>query len=227
MVPKQARVFLAETLGTFMFFFAGYFALAGSTTMGSGSVPHIVISLGFGLGLLAALFAFGEISGGHFNPAVSLAMWLSRRLSLKELISYWIAQVVGGIGAGVFVFWITNRLVVKGTTTQPGNGISVTTALLVEVLLTAIFVVVILEASQKGLVGFIAIPLTLVVVHLVGVPLTGASVNPARSLGSALVGGNWHAFWIYVAGPALGAVVAWLVHTVVIRGEKPGMPKTA
>jgi glycerol uptake facilitator-like aquaporin len=93
--------------------------------------------------------------------------------------------------------------------------------------LTGIFIAVILQASQKGAIGLVAIPLTLVVVHLAGIPFSGASVNPARSLGSALVGGNWHAYWIYIAGPAIGAVGAWLVHTLVVKGEMPSAPATS
>lgn len=227
MVPKQARTFLAEALGTLMLLFGGGMTIAAVGWMGEGSVAHVAIAFGFGLALLAGLFAFADVSGGHFNPAVSLAMWLSKRMSLKEMLSYWVAQVLGGIAGAVLIYWITNRSVVKGTTTLPGAGISDATALLVEILLTAFFIIVILQASQKGSIGLVAIPLTLVIVHLGGIPFSGASVNPARSLGSVIIGGEWSAFWVYIAGPLIGAVIAWLVHTVVVKGEKPGVPETA
>ena len=227
MVPQQARTFLAEALGTFMLVFGGCMTVVAASHWSGGTVPHIVISLGFGLSLLAGLFAFAEISGGHFNPAVSLAMWLSRRMSIVEMGTYWVAQAIGGIGAGVFIYWITDRNMVKATTTLPGAGISQGTAFLVEALLTGFFLVVILQASQKGSIGLVAIPLTLVVIHLGAIPISGASVNPARSLGSALIGGNWHAFWVYLAGPAVGAVGAWIVHTLVVKGELPSAPDTA
>jgi len=223
-IPQQARAFFAEVLGTFTLVFGGCLTIAASTNMGDGSIPHIAIAFGFGLALLAGLFAFADVSGGHFNPAVSLAMWLSKRMSLKDMVSYWGAQAIGGIAGCVILYWITDRATVKGTTTLPGL-VSTGSALIVEAVLTGIFIAVILSASEKGTVGIIAIPLTLVIVHLAGIPFSGASVNPARSLGSALIGGNWHAFWIYLAGPAIGAVLAWLAHTVVIKGEKPGIPQ--
>lgn len=228
MLPRQVRIFLAEVLGTFMLVWGGTFAISAVLRMGAGgTVPHLAIAFGFGLSLLAGLFAFAQVSGGHFNPAVSLAMCLARRIKPAELISYWAAQAIGAIGGAVFLYWITNRAIVKATVTQPGAGTSQWTALLVEVLLTAFFVVVILEASQMDSIGIIAIPLTLVAVHLAGIPFSGASVNPARSLGPALVGGNWHAFWVYVAGPAIGAVVAWGLHTLIVEGERTGAAPAA
>ena len=227
MVPKQARQFLAEALGTFVLVFGGCLTVAAVGKFGGGSVPHIAIALGFGLALLGGLFAFADVSGGHYNPAVSLAMHLSGRMSIVDMVTYWVAQAIGGIGGGVILYVITNRATVKGTTTLPGAGISQGTAFLVEALLTGIFIVVILQASQKGSIGLVAIPLTLVIVHLAGIPFSGASVNPARSLGSALVGGNWHAFWVYLAGPAVGAIGAWLVHTVVVKGETPSVPSAS
>lgn len=227
MIPKQARTLLAEALGAFMLIFGGTLTIAGTGVIDSGPIAHLVIALAFGLSLLAGLLVFAEISGGHFNPAVSLAMWLSKRLSTKDLIGYWVAQFVGGIGAGVFLYWITSRAVVKSTVSQPGPGTSVGTALLVEALLTALFILVILKASEMGHVGLVGIALTLAVVHLAGIPFTGASVNPARTLGPALIGGQWHALWIYFAGPAIGAVIAWVVHTVVVKGEMPKAPKLA
>ena len=228
MIPQQVRTLLAEAIGTFMLVFGGTLTVAAvGMTSGGFSVPHLVIALAFGLSLLAGLFTFGDISGGHFNPAVSLAMWLSKRLSLTDMIGYWVAQFIGGIGASVFLYWITNRLVVKGGVNQPGAGTSVGTALLVEALLTAFFILVILKASQSGHVGLIAIALTLVLIHLAGIPFSGASVNPARTFGPALVGGQWHAIWIYFAGPAIGAVVAWLVSTLVLEGKMPKAPSVA
>ena len=227
MIPKQARILLAEVLGAFMLIFGGTLTIAASAIVGSGAVGHLVIALAFGLSLLAGLLVFAEITGGHFNPAVSLGMWLSRRLSTKDLIGYWAAQFIGGIGAAVFVYWITTRAVVKGTVNQPGPGTSVGTALIVEALLTAIFVLVCLKASEMGHAGLVGIALTLAVVHLAGIPFTGASVNPARTFGPALIGGQWHAIWIYFAGPAIGALIASLVYTVVVKGEKPKAPKLA
>ena len=149
MIPQKARAFFAEVLGTFTLVFGGCLTIAASTNMGDGSIPHIAIAFGFGLALLAGLFAFADVSGGHFNPAVSLAMWLSKRMSLKDMVSYWGAQAIGGIAGGVILYWITDRATVKGTTTLPGL-VSTGSALIVEAVLTGIFIAVILSASEKG-----------------------------------------------------------------------------
>jgi aquaporin Z len=212
--------FAAELLGTFILVFGGSAAIvsAGLTT----SPVLIVAALAFGLALLAGLYAFGEVSGGHFNPAVSLAMFLDKRLSSNDLIAYWVVQFAGGILAAIALWIVSSRDDVAATTTVPGvfgNG----SAFLMELVFTAIFVGVILQASVSGRFGgsaLLAIPLALVAVHLAAIPFSGASVNPARTFGPDLVGGEWDGIWIYLIAPPLGAILAVVIHRSVSGGAR-------
>jgi aquaporin Z len=210
--------FAAELLGTFVLVFGGTTAVVASGL--SGSPVLIVASLAFGLALLAGLYAFGEVSGGHYNPAVSLAMFVAGRLPSGDLVSYWIAQFAGGILAAIMLWIATDREAVGETVTVPGvwgNG----TAFLMELLFTAIFVLVILRASESELFGrtaLLAIPLALVVVQLAAIPFSGASVNPARTFGPDLIAWDWDGIWIYLIATPLGALIAVAVYRFVHGG---------
>ena len=213
----DTQKFAAELLGTFVLVFGGTTAIIAAAGSGLGLVA---IAFAFGLALLAGLYAFGEISGGHYNPAVSLAMFLDGRLASAELVRYWIAQFAGAILASLALLVATSRLAVKATATVPGFEGS-GTAFLMEVLFTAIFVLVILQASVSDRFGssaLVAIPLTLVTVHLAAIPFSGASVNPARTLGPDLVGWRWTGIWIYLIAPPLGAVIAVAIHKYLRSG---------
>jgi aquaporin Z len=213
----DTQKFAAELLGTFVLVFGGTTAIIAATGSGLGLV---VIAFAFGLALLAGLYAFGEISGGHYNPAVSLAMFLDNRLSSADLVRYWIAQFGGAILGSLVLLIATSRLAVKATATVPGFQGS-GTAFLMEVVFTAIFVLVILQASVSDRFGssaLVAIPLTLVTVHLAAIPFSGASVNPARTFGPDLVGWRWTGIWIYLIGPPLGAVIAVAIHKFLRTG---------
>jgi aquaporin Z len=180
----------------------------------------LVAAFAFGLALLAGLYAFGEVSGGHFNPAVSLAFFLDRRLSAPDLVGYWVAQFLGGILAALILLLATTQDDVAATATTPSSD---GTAFVIEVTLTAIFVLVILQASRSerfGSSALVAIPLTLVTVHLAAIPFSGSSVNPARTFGPDLVGNEWGGVWVYFVGPALGAALAWVIHAAVVRGYR-------
>lgn len=198
--------YLAEAVGTFILVFIGSMsALAAAATDGPALV---IIPLGFGLGLLAAIYAVGHVSGGHFNPAVTLAMWLDKRTTTSDLIGYWIGQFIGALIASSLVLAAAGQDGVLATVTRhqtSGKG------LLSEFVLTLVFLMVILASTRKapGVAG-VVIPLALVAVHLAGIPLSGASVNPARSFGPALIGGDFDGFWVYVVGPLAGAAVAWV-----------------
>jgi aquaporin Z len=210
--------FAAELLGTFVLVFGGTTAVVASGL--SGSPVLIVASLAFGLALLAGLYAFGEVSGGHYNPAVSLAMFVAGRLPSGDLVSYWIAQFAGGILAAIMLWIATDRDAVGETVTVPGvwgNG----TAFLMELLFTAIFVLVILRASESeqfGRTALLAIPLALVVVQLAAIPFSGASVNPARTFGPDLIAWDWDGIWIYLIATPLGALIAVAVYRFVHAG---------
>ena len=174
---------------------------------------------GFGLALLAGLYAFGEVSGGHFNPAVSLAMFLDRRLAMDDLIGYWIAQFLGAIAASLIVLIAYDDSTVAATTTQSSDTWA---GIVVETIMTAIFVAVILQSTKSERVrgtALLAIPLTLLAIHVAIIPISGSSVNPARSFGPALVGTEFTDYWIYLIFPTLGAVLGWIAHRIVIEGD--------
>jgi aquaporin Z len=212
------KKYAAELLGTFVLVFAGTTAVVAS--IATTSPVLIVAALAFGLGLLAGLYAFGEVSGGHFNPAVSLAMFLDKRLSSNDLIGYWAAQFAGGILAAVGLWIASSRDDVATTATVPG-GFGDGSAFFIELVFTAIFVSVILQASASGRFGgsaLLAIPLALVAVHLAAIPFSGSSVNPARTFGPDLIGGEWDGIWIYLIAPPLGAILAVVVHRTVSGG---------
>jgi aquaporin Z len=209
-VLNDPRKLLAELLGTFTLVFGGLLSILAAIAL-DGPI-QVAVALGFGLSLLAGLYAFGEISGGHFNPAVSLAFRLSDRLSTPDLIGYWIAQFVGGVLGALAVLIAFSSDDVGLTATQASDTWE---ALWLEFLLTMIFVAVILQSSRSERVygtALLAIPLTLVAVHLAAIPFSGASVNPARSFASALVGNEWGDLWIYFVGPLAGGAVAAFVH---------------
>jgi aquaporin Z len=211
--------YAAELLGTFVLVLIGTFAVVAAGMMQAPVL--IVAALAFGLALLAGLYAFAEVSGGHYNPAVSLAMFLDKRLPGTELAAYWIAQFVGGIAAALVLLIATSQDDVASTATVPGP-LGEGTAFLVELVFTAIFVAVILRASESERFGpsaLLAIPLTLIAVHLGAIPFSGSSVNPARTFGPDLVGNEWDGIWLYFLGPLLGAVLAWAAHRLVLRHE--------
>jgi len=209
------RKYAAELLGTFLFMTIGYASVAafGAASSVSGL---LVVPFSFGFGLLAAIFAFGHVSGGHFNPAVTVGAVLDKRTPAMEGVGYIVAQVVGALGAAVAVMVIAGQGAVAAGVTKPGGGLTDIQALLLETLLTAGFVAVILASTKRAAaVAGLVIPLTLVAIHFASATLCGASVNPARSIGSAVVGGDLAAIWIYLVGPVVGAILGWLAFRIV------------
>jgi aquaporin Z len=206
----NTRAYLAELLGTFLFMMIGYASVAA---FNNASVPVsglLVVPFSFGFGLLAAIYAFGHASGGHFNPAVTVAMVLDRRTAPADAVGYIIAQVVGAIGAAAVVLVTVSQSAVAAGITKPGTGITDLSALILEIVFTAIFLVVILTASKRNpAVAGIVIPLTLVAIHFAIATLSGSSVNPARSIGSAVVGGDLNQIWIYIIGPIIGGIIGF------------------
>jgi len=204
--------YLAEFLGTFILVFLGsmgILAVGGA----AGAAEIVAIAFAFGLALLAGIWAVGHVSGGHFNPAVTLAMVLDGRTSFGDAIGYWIAQFAGASVASLVIWAASTRLEVAATATRYEE---LSTGILVELALTAIFVWVILAVTRTG--GNhapIAIALTLVTVHVAGIPFSGASVNPARSFGPAIVSGAPEAIeqlWVYIVFPLVGAIVAFALY---------------
>jgi aquaporin Z len=209
----DTRKLLAEAVGTYILVGVGSLSIVSALAMEAPVLA--VVPFGFGLALLAAIALTGHVSGGHYNPAVTLAAVLDRRMEAVAAVGYVVAQVVGAAAASATVLVIASQAVVLATRSLPGAGVSDLQAFVTEVVLTAAFVGVILVATKRaaGTAGFV-IPLTLVVVHLAGIPISGASVNPARALGPALVGGDLGSIWIYLTAPFVGALAGWLAYRV-------------
>jgi aquaporin Z len=210
----NARKYLAEILGTFVLVFGGSMSILAALAMDAPIL--VVVPFGFGFALLVALFAFGGVSGGHFNPAVTLGALLDRRIAPLDAAAYVLAQVIGAIGGSALVVAIIDdHALVARTTNTLGQRITLLEGFALEVVLTAIFVLVILTVTKRtpGHAPFV-IPLTLVVIHLAGIPFSGASVNPVRSLAPALLSGQLGPLWIYLTAPFVGAAIGWAIYRV-------------
>ena len=220
------KKYIAELIGTMVLVFMG----CGSAVL-LGCDPgggHLAVALAFGLSIVAMAYVIGGISGCHINPAVSLAMLINKKLGLTDFIGYVIAQTAGAFaGAGLL-----KLIVAFGATDQTGgfgsNGIGdigVAGAIVVEVVLTFIFIFTIIGVTSdesKGGVAGIVIGLTLAFVHIVGIPLTGTSVNPARSLGPAVFAGGdaLASVWIFILAPLAGAALAAVVYKLLAKPAK-------
>ena len=212
---SSIKKYIAELIGTMILVFMGCGSaiFLGCDTFGG----HLAVALAFGLSIVATAYVIGGISGCHINPAVSLAMLINKKLSVVDFAGYVAAQIIGAIaGAGLLKLLLsfdladlTGGLGSNGVANAGGIG----GALIVEILLTFIFIFTILGVTSdesKGGVAGIVIGLTLTFVHIVGIPLTGTSVNPARSIGPALfAGGDALAnVWVFIVGPLVGATIA-------------------
>ena len=230
------RKMAAEMLGTFWLVFAG----CGSAVLAAGvpgvGIGWLGVSFAFGLSLMTMAFAIGHISGCHVNPAVSVGLWTGGRFPASEIFPYWIAQLVGAVvAAGVLAVIATGTagfdLVASGFAANgyaehsPG-GYSMVAALVAEIVLTFVFLMIILGATDgrapAGL-GPIAIGLGLTVIHLVGIPVTNLSVNPARSTGPALFVGGWalSQLWLFWVAPIVGAALAGFAYRWLGREDEP------
>ena len=212
---KNWQKYAAEVYGTFVLVLFGTGAIRAT-----GGDP-VGIALGFGLALVAGLFTVGRISGGHFNPAVSFGAFLDKRIALGDMVGYWVSQLAGAVLASLALALVTSQDAVAGTVTRLGSGVEAFGGFVWEALLTAVFVMAILVLTKgRGTrTRLLGIGLTLTAVHLAGLGISGASVNPARSFGPALVGGEWTDIWVYIVGPTVGAVIAWVLYKIIVRGE--------
>ncbi|MEU2720809.1 MIP family channel protein [Streptomyces smyrnaeus] len=214
----------AEFLGTLLLVFFG----VGAAVLAAEYVGSLGIALTFGFVMLALAYAIGPISGSHVNPAVTLGMFLAGRLDLDLAVKYWIAQLVGGIAGAALLFLVAKQvpgLETSGSFGSNGFGdrsavhINTGGAFVAELILTFLFVYTVLAVTHKvAVVGFDGLPIgiALAVVHLVGIPLTGTSVNPARSLGPAVFAGGaaLTQLWLFIVAPLVGAAVAAYVHMI-------------
>jgi aquaporin Z len=216
----------AEFIGTFVLVFGGCGAAVVSAAYPQLGIGFVGVALAFGLTVLTMVYAVGHISGGHFNPAVSVGLAFGKRFPFKELIPYIVVQVLGAalastilylIASGKSGFSLSNGFASNGYGAHSPGGYSLMACFLAEVVLTFIFVFVIHGATDKrapaALAG-VAIGLALTLCHLVGIPITNTSVNPARSTGPALFVGGWaiQQLWLFWVAPIIGGAIAGLVY---------------
>ena len=220
---KSAKKYLAEFIGTFVlvFFACGTAAVVGC----SGASPdaaYLMTALSFGLVIVAMAYSIGNISGCHINPAVSIAMLASRKMSVTDFVGYVVAQFLGAIaGAAVLMAFLGKECGLGANGLYQGD---VMKSLIIEIILTFVFVIAILGVTSKvenGAVAGLVIGLSLTLVHILGIYFTGTSVNPARSFGPALfVGGEaLSSVWVFIVAPLIGGVLAALVYNFLTSGE--------
>lgn len=217
------KKYCAEVLGTFVLTLFG----CGSAAVAGATLGTLGIALAFGLSIIAMAFVIGNVSGCHINPAVSLGLFLDKRLSGKDLIGYWVAQFIGGLLAAATLMAIISMCALGGVSAtglgcngfeaNSAVGLTAVGAFIVEVILTTVFVLAVLGSTadeKTAPFAGIIIGLTLTFVHIMGIPLTGTSVNPARSFGPAVMmalNGDMTALsqvWVFIAAPLVGAAVA-------------------
>lgn len=220
--------YLAEFIGTFWLVFGGCGSAVLAAAFPELGIGFVGVSLAFGLTVLTGAYALGHISGGHFNPAVSVGLWMGGRFEAKELVPYMIAQVLGAVFAAWMLFVIASGQAGFSAGGFASNGFaelspgkySMLSALLIEIVLTAIFLIVILGSTDKRApAGFapIAIGLALTLIHLISIPITNTSVNPARSTGVAFFAETTalSQLWLFWVAPMIGAVIGALIYKVV------------
>ena len=216
---ENYKKYIAEFVGTLVLVFMGCGSAVFLNCEPNGG--HLAVALAFGLSIVAMAYVIGNVSGCHINPAVSFAMLLRKKLSVSEFFGYVVAQIVGAIAASgllkaILYFGTPNGIIdlTGGLGSNTAGNVGIVGSLLVEIALTCIFIFVILGVTSdesKGSVAGIVIGLTLTFVHIVGIPLTGTSVNPARSIGPALFAGGpaLTNVWIFIVGPLAGAALAF------------------
>ncbi|RYU64933.1 aquaporin Z [Aliivibrio finisterrensis] len=223
--------YMAEFIGTFWLVLGG----CGSAVLAAGfpelGIGFVGVALAFGLTVLTMAFAIGHISGCHLNPAVSIGLWVGGRFDVKDLVPYIISQVLGGIAAGGILYLIASGqagfdlaggFASNGFGEHSPGGYTMTAALITEVVLTAMFLIVIMGATdRRAPAGFapIAIGLCLTLIHLISIPVTNTSVNPARSTAVAVYVGDWATsqLWLFWVAPIVGAVIGALIYKVMAK----------
>jgi aquaporin Z len=223
----------AEFFGTFWLVFGGCGAAVLAAGVPSVGIGYAGVALAFGLTVLTMVYAVGHISGGHFNPAVSVGLLAGKRFPASDLLAYVIAQVLGAIAAagvlyviasGSIGFNVHDGFALNGYGDHSPNGYSLLAAFVAEVVLTAFFLIVIMGATdERAPKGFapIAIGLCLTLIHLVGIPVTNTSVNPARSTGPAIFAGGWalKQLWMFWVAPLIGGALGGVIYNTVFGAK--------
>lgn len=232
----MTRKLAAEFIGTFWLVLGGCGSAVLAAAFPELGIGFVGVSLAFGLTVLTGAYALGPISGGHFNPAVSCGLWAAGRFPARELVPYIVAQVIGAIVAAAVLYVIASGkagfdvgagFASNGFGEHSPGKYGLGAALVTEVVMTFMFLIVILGATHgRAPVGFagLAIGLALTLIHLISIPVTNTSVNPARSTGPALFVGGWalQQLWLFWIAPIVGAVVAgWFSRTVFDSAAEP------
>lgn len=216
----------AELIGTFWLVFGGCGSAVLAASFPATGIGFLGVALAFGLTVLTMAFAIGHLSGCHLNPAVSVGLVVGGRFPAKELPAYIVAQVLGGVIAAALLYFVAsgkpgfelaNGLAANGYGEHSPGGYSMASGFVTELMMTAMFVLIILGATDKRApanLAPIAIGLTLTLIHLISIPITNTSVNPARSTGPALIVGGWavEQLWLFWLAPLLGAVVGGVTY---------------
>ncbi len=220
---QQLNKSTAEIIGTFALVFAGTGAIIINDVSG-GQVSHVGISLTFGLIVMAMIYAVGDVSGAHLNPAVTLGFWFAKRLPAREVPMYLASQLTGAFlasGTLRFLFWEHANL---GATLPAGSHLQ---SLVLEIILTALLMFVVLCVSsgskEQGMMAGIAVGGVVALEALFAGPICGASMNPARSIAPALTSGRWAELWIYLLGPVIGALLAVIVFPLIRTTSSQGL----
>jgi len=233
-MPLSKRA-LAEFIGTFWLVFGGCGSAVLAAAFPALGIGFVGVALAFGLTVMTMAYAIGHVSGCHLNPAVSVGLVVGKRFPASDLLPYVIAQVVGGIaGAGVLYviamgkagFDLTGGFASNGYAAHSPGGYSMVACLVAEIVLTFMFLMIILGATDRrapqGFAG-IAIGLGLTLIHLIGIPVTNLSVNPARSTGPAVFVGGWalEQLWLFWIAPIIGAAIAGFIYPAVAGEAEP------
>ncbi|MDE9466000.1 aquaporin Z [Xenorhabdus bovienii] len=224
----------AEFLGTFWLVFGGCGSAVLAAAFPQLGIGFVGVSLAFGLTVVTMAYAVGHISGGHFNPAVTLGLFAGGRIAAKEVIPYIIAQVIGGIAAAAVLYLIASGksgfdamasgFASNGYGEHSPGGFSLQAAIIIELVLTAFFLIVILGTTDKNAsVGFapLAIGLALTLIHLISIPVTNTSVNPARSTAVAVFQGTWalDQLWLFWLIPLIGGAIGGLIYRTLLQKD--------
>lgn len=228
------KKYLAEFFGTFWLVFGGCGSAVLAAAYPELGIGFTGVALAFGLTVLTMAYAVGHISGGHFNPAVSIGLFVGGRFNAKDLVPYIVSQVLGAIAAASVLYLVASGkagfdavasgFASNGYGEHSPDGYSLVSALVIEIVLTAFFLMIILGATDKlAPAGFapIAIGLALTLIHLISIPVTNTSVNPARSTGVALFQGGWaiEQLWLFWVAPIVGAIIGAIAYRA-ISSEK-------
>ena len=224
-MESNSKKLFVEFLGTCIFFFIGAAAIV-TNQFSNGAVGLVGIALAHGIILSVMISAFGSISGGHFNPAVTFGVMVARRISVSLGLQYMAAQLIGGVLAGLLLHVVFPESLCTAThlgTPAVASGVSLGTAVLIEAILTFALVTSVFGTAidpRAPKIGGFGIGLTVLVDILVGGPLTGASMNPARTFGPGLVAGFWENHWVYWVGPLLGGGLAGYIYESFVMEKK-------